>query len=248
MVFTAAVLFVYFRKATRDELPFNVVPLTSYKGIQAYPSFSPDGGRIAFSWNGEKQDNIDIYVMAIASGTMRRFTTDPASDGSPVWSPDGEWIYFGSNRSGKNQVWKSSPAGENLQQVTRDGGLEAFESPDGKTLYYTKGNYSTQGLWSMPVQGGAEIAIRELSQVYPGHWGIADRGIYFVDYSDAPPGTAASIKIYDFRTQSTARVSSLSKIDFLNHAKFSVTHDGRWIVWQQRDRTESTLMLIDNFR
>jgi DNA-binding winged helix-turn-helix (wHTH) protein len=35
-------------------------PLTSYRGLECCPSFSPDGGRVAFAWNGPAQDNFDI--------------------------------------------------------------------------------------------------------------------------------------------------------------------------------------------
>jgi WD40 repeat protein len=48
------------------------VPLTSYPGIEAQPSFSPDGSQVAFSWSGEKQDNFDIYVKLIGPGTQLR--------------------------------------------------------------------------------------------------------------------------------------------------------------------------------
>src|SRR5262249_9980440 len=39
-----------------------VIPLTSYAGVEAWPSFSSDGNQVAFSWDGEKLDNLDIYV------------------------------------------------------------------------------------------------------------------------------------------------------------------------------------------
>jgi len=58
------------------------------------PALSPDGNHVAFTWNGEKQDNFDIYVMATHSGTPLRLTTDPADDVSPAWSPDGRSIAF----------------------------------------------------------------------------------------------------------------------------------------------------------
>src|SRR5262245_19349165 len=70
------------------------VPLTSYPGIEASPSFSPDGNQVAFSWNGEKQDNFDIYIKLIGSPTPVRLTTDPAEDVSPAFSPDGRSIGF----------------------------------------------------------------------------------------------------------------------------------------------------------
>ncbi len=71
------------------------VPLTSYPGRELQPSFSPDGHSIAFAWNGETQDNFDIYVKQIGSEKPLRLTTDKAKDFGPAWSPDGRLIAFG---------------------------------------------------------------------------------------------------------------------------------------------------------
>ena len=49
---------------------------------------------MAFTWTGPKQDNPDIYVQQIGSGSPLRLTTDPRNDYNPVWSPDGRWIAF----------------------------------------------------------------------------------------------------------------------------------------------------------
>src|SRR5207244_9087659 len=71
------------------------VPLATYPGFQGQPSFSPDGNQVAFHWNGQKQDNYDIYVKLIGTGgSPLRLTTDPAADLSPAWSPDGRFIAF----------------------------------------------------------------------------------------------------------------------------------------------------------
>ncbi|MBK5292241.1 MAG: PD40 domain-containing protein [Acidobacteriia bacterium] len=75
------------------ELP-RAVALTTFPGAELYPSFSPDGNHVAFTWNGPKQDNTDIYVQQIGAGTPLRLTSDPRSDYNPVWSPDGRWIAF----------------------------------------------------------------------------------------------------------------------------------------------------------
>ena len=79
------------RTAQQDIHP---VPLTTFRGFEANPAISPDGRQVAFTWNGTKQDNFDIYVVPISSGTPVRLTTDPADDVSPVWSPDGRTIAF----------------------------------------------------------------------------------------------------------------------------------------------------------
>jgi DNA-binding winged helix-turn-helix (wHTH) protein/Tol biopolymer transport system component len=71
-----------------------IVPLTSYEGGERYPSFSPDGSHIAFTWDGRQQDNFDIYTRPLGHEAPFRLTDDPAMDLSPAWSPDSRWIAF----------------------------------------------------------------------------------------------------------------------------------------------------------
>ena len=74
--------------------PMKIVPVTSLNGSEDQAAFSPDGNQIAFVWNGEKENNTDIYVKMIGAETPLRLTTDPASDNNPAWSPDGRHIAF----------------------------------------------------------------------------------------------------------------------------------------------------------
>ncbi len=74
--------------------PLQAVPLTSYPGSEFSSSFSPDGNQVAFCWDGENQDNLDIYVKMIGSETPLRLTTAPARDLSPAWSANGRTIAF----------------------------------------------------------------------------------------------------------------------------------------------------------
>jgi dipeptidyl aminopeptidase/acylaminoacyl peptidase len=76
------------------EAPPAAVPLTTYAGDESMPSFSPDGSQVAFVWDGEKEDNFDIYVKLVGAEPPLRLTTNPAFECSPAWSPDGRWIAF----------------------------------------------------------------------------------------------------------------------------------------------------------
>ncbi|MCP5111968.1 MAG: protein kinase, partial [bacterium] len=95
---SVAVLAAVFR-FTRDTAPapepaLTVTPLTTYEGTESHPTFSPDGNQVAFTWDGENEDNFDIYVTLIGTATPLRLTTDAAEDVGPAWSPDGRWIAF----------------------------------------------------------------------------------------------------------------------------------------------------------
>jgi Tol biopolymer transport system component len=81
-------------RAPENQGPIRAVPLNSLPGVQRYPSFSPDGEHVAFTWTGPNQDNQDVYVQRIASGSLLRLTTDQVIDYNPVWSPDDRWIAF----------------------------------------------------------------------------------------------------------------------------------------------------------
>ena len=51
-----------------------LVQLTAFRGLEMSPTFSPDGTQVAFSWNGEKEDNFDIYLKIIGLSEVRRLT------------------------------------------------------------------------------------------------------------------------------------------------------------------------------
>ena len=140
------------------------VPLTSYPGEERQPSFSPDGNQVAFSWNGEKQDNFDIYVRLIATGAQRHLTTAPEADSIPAWSPDGNFIAFVRQGTGvKAAVYLVSPLGgqeRRVAEISRTAGIDwprglAWTS-DGKSLVVTDRNSDSEplGLFLLSVESG----------------------------------------------------------------------------------------------
>ncbi|HEY6991099.1 MAG TPA: winged helix-turn-helix domain-containing protein [Bryobacteraceae bacterium] len=87
-------------KENRTKAPTPPVPLTSYPGYERYPSFSPDGTRVAFTWDEPGKRPSNIYMKLIGAGDPVRLTSDPKGDFAPAWSPDGRWIAFLRARDG----------------------------------------------------------------------------------------------------------------------------------------------------
>ena len=81
-------------EAPASSTPLTPTPLTTYPGQETLPTFSPEGDRVAFAWEGPNRDNWDIYLRLIGEDTLIRLTDDPAADTSPAWSPDGRRIAF----------------------------------------------------------------------------------------------------------------------------------------------------------
>jgi serine/threonine protein kinase len=131
LAIAAAAGWIWVRSSSKPTPPPKVVPLTAYAGLEEQPSLSPDGSQVAFSWNGEKQDNHDIYVKLVDGGsTPLRLTTDPAADTIPRWSPDGRWIAF--LREGA--VYVIPPLGGTERKVVSANVIALSWMPDSESL------------------------------------------------------------------------------------------------------------------
>jgi Tol biopolymer transport system component len=169
-------------------------------------------------------------------------TSGPSNNVTPSWSRDGRWIYFASDRTGAWQTWKIPSAGGQAMQVTKQGGFAAFESFDGATLYYAKGQ-AVAGLWKVPVAGGEETPVLEqLGADLWGYWSLTADGIYFYDT------TTKAIEFFSFNTRKVTQVAKREKPPHFSVPGFAVSPDGRWILFTQVDQDDSHIMLVENFR
>ena len=79
-------------------------PRKLVEGDAVQPSWSPSGFRVVYWSNVGGQR--DLFTVASTGGTPVRVTNDPAIDWSPVWSPDGQFIYFSSDRGTAMNLWR----------------------------------------------------------------------------------------------------------------------------------------------
>ena len=102
-------------------------------------ALSPDGGRAVLQT--ADPDNIDLVIYDFARDTPTRFTFDPAPDGFPLWTPDGERVVFNSPRDGANNLyWKAADGTGQVDRLTTSGNTQAPSdiSPDGMTLLFVE--------------------------------------------------------------------------------------------------------------
>ncbi len=131
-----------------DPHPFTVKDLLAMDRISGQ-AVSPDGKWIVFvirTTDIEANKGLtDLWLIGIDGKGLRRLTSNPASDTSPVWSKDGKYIYFLSTRSDSQQVWRIAADGGEATKIT-DEKLDVDNlklSPDGTQIAFTMEVYPT---------------------------------------------------------------------------------------------------------
>ena len=117
----------------------NQIRLTNHPEKDMQPSWSPDGGRIAFTSN-RNGGNYQIYVMDSNGKNVRRLTSG-VYDINPAWSPDGQRIAFDGfgDEEWKSKIYVVSHDGTNLQRLDADipsFDIEAAWSPDSEQIAF----------------------------------------------------------------------------------------------------------------
>jgi len=174
-------------------------PEVVYDAVQ--PSWSPDGRRIAF-WGSDANGNRDIWTVAahpknLEEGRPAPVTQDLWIDWNPVWSADGRWLYFVSDRDGAMNLWRVAVDTETGRVK---GTLEPIRTPssysadlaltrDGRRIYYANRQIS-----SVLYSAGLDAAGAQLLEPAAALTGEGER---FREPQMSPDGAWLAVRIQD---------------------------------------------------
>jgi serine/threonine protein kinase len=144
--------------------------ITEHDAVQ--PNWSPHGQRVAF-WGEQRGGHRDIWTVGAGGGEPTPVTDDAFIDWNPVWSPDGNYLYFLSNRGSEMNLWRvmidentGALRGEPEAANLPNKGQQVSFARNGSSLIYGQ-NTRSENLWQIdfdPISGQVSGVATALTQ------------------------------------------------------------------------------------
>lgn len=119
----------------------NVLATMGDPGEYSGPALSPDEDRIVVALNDSQTKSRDLWILSRESHQRVQLTSDPGDDLNPLWTPDGRWIIYTSERNGVRSLYRVPANGTgspepllvttedlNAEDVSRDGRFLVFNA------------------------------------------------------------------------------------------------------------------------
>lgn len=150
--------------------------ITTWPGLDNFPTLSPDGNSIAFS--SDHNGSFELYTKQLTFGAREvQLTSDGQQNFQPAWSPDGRLIaYCSRNRGG---IWIVPASGGTARQLAEFGSRPRW-SGDGNTVVFQSYAITDLGanardamppstIWIVPLQGGDPTPVTQVGNPPGGH-------------------------------------------------------------------------------
>jgi len=135
----------------------NVLATVGDPGAYSGPAFSPDEDRIVVALNDAQTETRDLWILSGKPVQKLRLTSDPGDDLNPLWTPDGKWIIYTSERNGVRNLYRVPADGTGVPEpllVTSEDMNAEDVSRDGRFLVFNvrseRNNEPSLALLSLP--------------------------------------------------------------------------------------------------
>jgi len=143
-----------FQLIVADSDGFNAISVVNSAEPIISPSWSPDGGRLAYvSFEGRKPS---VYVQNVGTGERSLLVRAAGNQSAPAWSPDGSRLVIASSQAGGTQLFVVNADGSALRRLTNSGAIDTAPNwaPDGR-IYFMSDRGGSPQIYRMSPEGGA---------------------------------------------------------------------------------------------
>jgi Tol biopolymer transport system component len=155
---------------------------------------------------------------------------------------DGKSIYY----LLRGRIWRASADGDNHRQLTDRPGGAPVESPDGKFVYF---RLRGTAIWRVPADGGREEPAVEADGPVVGDPIVTANGIYYLTIDRVNRfDRSILLAFYDFKTRQTSVAYHIRFRAFGYTPLFSVSPDGKYLLYARTDQSATNLMYVANFK
>ena len=139
--------------------------VANFKGSNSAPAWSPDGRYLAVTLSRDGGSQLFLLDLSAPGSEPRRLTQSSSIDTEPIFTADGKFIYFVSDRGGSPQIYRVAPDGSGLERVTFTGtyNISPALSPDGRWLAYISRVNGAFKLFVMELSSGNASPITDTS-------------------------------------------------------------------------------------